>query len=177
MLRRWHNIKLWYRHKDWLAIGSNHCRWVPWGYAIRKMKSTWKLICYSWCWTRRGRREMEGRRCCQGLSLFKITWTLANQLLQHSPPDSSSELLMLMKRDWRSSPAPLTWPTTSAYNFARDSPPFADNFARARLQYEMTQHPKILPQLPGTLLELLQTAIESSRYALKLESENADALL
>ncbi|KAF8853654.1 hypothetical protein BDZ45DRAFT_677539 [Acephala macrosclerotiorum] len=49
-------------------------------------------------------------------------------------------------------------------------------YNKARLQYEMTQHPKIRPQLPGTLLELLQTAIESSRYALKLDSDNADAL-
>ncbi|KAE8440985.1 hypothetical protein EG329_006122 [Mollisiaceae sp. DMI_Dod_QoI] len=49
-------------------------------------------------------------------------------------------------------------------------------YNKARLQYEITQHPKLLQQLPGTLLELLQTAIESSRYALKLNSENADAL-
>lgn len=52
-----------------------------------------------------------------------------------------------------------------------------DKLARARLQYELTQHPKLLQQLPGSLLELLQTAIESSRYALKLNGQNADVLL
>lgn len=49
--------------------------------------------------------------------------------------------------------------------------------SRARVQYELTQHPKLLKQLPGTLLELLQTALESSRYALKLNPENVDVLL
>jgi len=48
---------------------------------------------------------------------------------------------------------------------------------RARVQYELTQHPKLLKELPGTLLELLQTALESSRYALKLNPENVDVLL
>ncbi|KAH8747710.1 hypothetical protein BGZ57DRAFT_916578 [Hyaloscypha finlandica] len=49
-------------------------------------------------------------------------------------------------------------------------------YNKARLQYELTQHPKLLQQLPGSLLELLQTAIESSRYALKLNEQNADVL-
>ncbi|PMD13400.1 hypothetical protein NA56DRAFT_712151 [Hyaloscypha hepaticicola] len=49
-------------------------------------------------------------------------------------------------------------------------------YNKARLQYELTQHPKLLQQLPGSLLELLQTAIESSRYALKLNGQNADVL-
>ena len=49
--------------------------------------------------------------------------------------------------------------------------------ARARVQYELTQHPRLLEQLPGTLLELLQTALESSRYALSLKQDNADVLL
>ncbi|KAE9379636.1 hypothetical protein N431DRAFT_434565 [Stipitochalara longipes BDJ] len=49
-------------------------------------------------------------------------------------------------------------------------------YNKARLQYELTQHPKLLQQLPGSLLELLQTAIESSKYALKLNEQNADVL-
>ncbi|PMD34398.1 hypothetical protein L207DRAFT_534731 [Hyaloscypha variabilis F] len=49
-------------------------------------------------------------------------------------------------------------------------------YNKARLQYEITQYPKLLQQLPGSLLELLQTAIESSKYALKLNEQNADVL-
>jgi hypothetical protein len=49
--------------------------------------------------------------------------------------------------------------------------------ARARVQYELTQHPKLTAQLPGTLLELLRTALDSSRVALILNQDNADALL
>jgi hypothetical protein len=48
---------------------------------------------------------------------------------------------------------------------------------RARVQYELTQHPRLLAQLPGTLLDLLKTALESSRYALSLNQDNADVLL
>lgn len=50
-------------------------------------------------------------------------------------------------------------------------------YNKARLQYDLTQHPKILAQLPGSLIELLSTALESSRIALKLKGDNADALL
>jgi hypothetical protein len=49
--------------------------------------------------------------------------------------------------------------------------------ARARVQYELTQHPRLLVQLPGSLLDLLKTALESSRYALALKQDNADVLL
>lgn len=45
------------------------------------------------------------------------------------------------------------------------------------MQYELTQHPRLLEKLPGTLLELLKTALESSRYALNLNQDNADVLL
>ncbi|KAG0646803.1 hypothetical protein D0Z07_6460 [Hyphodiscus hymeniophilus] len=47
---------------------------------------------------------------------------------------------------------------------------------KARLQYELTQHPKLLAQLPGSLLDLLQTALESSRNALSLKQDNPDVL-
>ncbi|KAL5327071.1 hypothetical protein ACEPPN_004762 [Leptodophora sp. 'Broadleaf-Isolate-01'] len=49
-------------------------------------------------------------------------------------------------------------------------------YNKARVQYELTQHPKLLQQLPGSLLDLLQTALTSSKYALSLNGENADAL-
>jgi hypothetical protein len=48
---------------------------------------------------------------------------------------------------------------------------------RARVQYELTQHPKLLGQLPGDLVDLLTTALESSRYALALKQDNADIFL
>jgi hypothetical protein len=48
---------------------------------------------------------------------------------------------------------------------------------RARVQYELTQHPKLLAQLPGSLLDLLQTALESSRFAMSLNPDNPDVLL
>ncbi|KAH7360415.1 hypothetical protein BKA65DRAFT_184467 [Rhexocercosporidium sp. MPI-PUGE-AT-0058] len=49
-------------------------------------------------------------------------------------------------------------------------------YNKARVQYEFTQHPKLLQQLPGSLLDLLQTALTSSKYALSLNGDNADAL-
>jgi hypothetical protein len=52
-----------------------------------------------------------------------------------------------------------------------------DNRTRARVQYELTQHPKLLAQLSGSLLEVLQTALESSRYAMSLNPDNPDVLL
>lgn len=45
------------------------------------------------------------------------------------------------------------------------------------MQYELTQYPKLLAQLPGDLVALLTTALESSRYALALKQDNADVLL
>jgi hypothetical protein len=49
--------------------------------------------------------------------------------------------------------------------------------SRARVQYELTQHPRLVAQLPGTLTDLLKTALESSRLALSLNQDNADVLL
>ncbi|PBP24329.1 hypothetical protein BUE80_DR004650 [Diplocarpon rosae] len=49
-------------------------------------------------------------------------------------------------------------------------------YNKARVQYELTQHPKLLKQLPGSLTDLLKTALDSSKYALSLNCENADVL-
>ncbi|KAH6682068.1 hypothetical protein B0J14DRAFT_229858 [Halenospora varia] len=49
-------------------------------------------------------------------------------------------------------------------------------YNKARVQYELTQYPKLLKQLPGSLLDLLKTALDSSRYALKVQGDDADAL-
>lgn len=49
-------------------------------------------------------------------------------------------------------------------------------YNKARVQYELTQHPKLAAQLPSTLLDLLATALQSSRYALGLKQDNADVL-
>jgi len=49
-------------------------------------------------------------------------------------------------------------------------------YNKCRVQYELTQYPKLLAQLPGTLIELLETALESSRYALSLKQDNAEVL-
>ncbi len=40
----------------------------------------------------------------------------------------------------------------------------------------MTQHPKLRGQLPGSMLDLLNAALESSRRALSLEQDDADTL-
>lgn len=48
---------------------------------------------------------------------------------------------------------------------------------RARVQYELTQHPKLANELPAPLIDLLSTALQSSRAALALNGENADVLL
>lgn len=41
----------------------------------------------------------------------------------------------------------------------------------------MTQHPKLRGQLPGSMLDLLNAALESSRRALNLKQDDADTLL
>ncbi|RLL99075.1 hypothetical protein CFD26_107112 [Aspergillus turcosus] len=49
-------------------------------------------------------------------------------------------------------------------------------YNKARLQYEITQHPKLAAQLSAPLLDALQIALQSHREALNLEQDNADAL-
>lgn len=47
---------------------------------------------------------------------------------------------------------------------------------RARVQYEMTQHPKLATQLPASLVDILQIALQSHREALVLQQDNTDIL-
>ncbi|CAG8949410.1 hypothetical protein HYFRA_00005039 [Hymenoscyphus fraxineus] len=49
-------------------------------------------------------------------------------------------------------------------------------YNKARVQYELTQNPKLLKQLQWPGMQLLQTALDSSRYALNLNSNDADVL-
>ncbi|KAJ5698301.1 hypothetical protein N7462_000306 [Penicillium macrosclerotiorum] len=49
-------------------------------------------------------------------------------------------------------------------------------YNKARVQYEITQHPKLAAQLPAPQAELLQIALQSHRDALRLEQDNADVL-
>ncbi|KAI1005776.1 hypothetical protein K3495_g2445 [Podosphaera aphanis] len=49
-------------------------------------------------------------------------------------------------------------------------------YNKARTQYELTQHPKLMRQLPDTTLELLNKALASSKYALGLQPEIPDIL-
>ncbi|KAJ5833182.1 hypothetical protein N7474_001493 [Penicillium riverlandense] len=49
-------------------------------------------------------------------------------------------------------------------------------YNKARVQYEITQHPKLAAQLPAPQGDLLQIALESHRAALKLDQDNADVL-
>ncbi|OBT40975.1 hypothetical protein VE00_09492 [Pseudogymnoascus sp. WSF 3629] len=57
---------------------------------------------------------------------------------------------------------------------------FPDSFDlaynKARVQYEITQHPKLRGQLPGNLLDLLHVALESSRRALSLKQDDPDVI-
>ncbi|KAI9742795.1 MAG: hypothetical protein M1818_003524 [Claussenomyces sp. TS43310] len=49
-------------------------------------------------------------------------------------------------------------------------------YNKARVQYELTQHPKLAARLAGPLPDLLRTALVASRYALHLNQDNADVL-
>ncbi|MCJ1251203.1 hypothetical protein MMC30_008434 [Trapelia coarctata] len=49
-------------------------------------------------------------------------------------------------------------------------------YNKARLQYEISQQLRLLEQLPTPLVELLQLAVESHRYALAQKQDDADAL-
>ncbi|KFZ11037.1 hypothetical protein V502_07787 [Pseudogymnoascus sp. VKM F-4520 (FW-2644)] len=57
---------------------------------------------------------------------------------------------------------------------------FPDSFDlaynKARVQYEITQHPKLRGELPGNLLDLLHVALESSRLALTLKQDDPDVI-
>ncbi|KAA6416174.1 MAG: hypothetical protein FRX48_00894 [Lasallia pustulata] len=49
-------------------------------------------------------------------------------------------------------------------------------YNKARVQYEITQNPRLASQLPTPLIHLLQIALDSNRYAVTLNQENADGL-
>lgn len=49
-------------------------------------------------------------------------------------------------------------------------------YNKARLEFDLSQQPSLVPKLPGPLIELLKQALESHRYALRLNEENADVL-
>jgi len=49
--------------------------------------------------------------------------------------------------------------------------------SRARLQYELAQQPRLLAFMPFSLMDLLQLALESHRYALDIKQDNPDLLL
>ncbi|KAJ0413047.1 hypothetical protein BJY00DRAFT_320191 [Aspergillus carlsbadensis] len=56
--------------------------------------------------------------------------------------------------------------------------PYAFDLAynKARVQYEITQHPRLAAQLSAPLGEMLRVALHSHREALQLEQDNADAI-
>ncbi|OKL59707.1 hypothetical protein UA08_05139 [Talaromyces atroroseus] len=49
-------------------------------------------------------------------------------------------------------------------------------YNKARVQYEITQHPKLATQLPAPQMKILQIALQSHRDALVLDQDNADVL-
>ncbi|OAX80616.1 hypothetical protein ACJ72_05048 [Emergomyces africanus] len=49
-------------------------------------------------------------------------------------------------------------------------------YNKARIQYEITQHPKLATQLPAPLVEILHIALKSHRHALTLQQDNAEIL-
>lgn len=49
--------------------------------------------------------------------------------------------------------------------------------ARARLQFDVAQQPRLLAHLPFSSVDLLQLALESHRYALDIRQDNPDLLL
>ncbi|KAJ5715917.1 uncharacterized protein N7483_013098 [Penicillium malachiteum] len=49
-------------------------------------------------------------------------------------------------------------------------------YNKARVQYEITQHPKLAAQLPSPQAEILQQALQSHRDALHMDQDNPDVL-
>ncbi|GAB7343913.1 hypothetical protein MBLNU457_1868t1 [Dothideomycetes sp. NU457] len=49
-------------------------------------------------------------------------------------------------------------------------------YNKARLELELSQQPKLVSKLPLTLIQLLQQAVASHRYALRLDKANVDIL-
>lgn len=59
---------------------------------------------------------------------------------------------------------------------AKHSSNFDLAYNKARLELELSQQPKLVSKLPLTLIQLLQQAVASHRYALHLDKENVDVL-
>lgn len=83
---------------------------------------------------------------------------------------------MHMTLDFRGSLVLLTYHTTSEMQLSSVYGKSLKIF-RARLQYEVSQQPRLLECLPTPLIELLQTALDSHRLALTIDQDNADLLL
>ncbi|EEH34634.1 hypothetical protein PAAG_05683 [Paracoccidioides lutzii Pb01] len=49
-------------------------------------------------------------------------------------------------------------------------------YNKARIQYRITQHPKLVTQLTAPIVEILHIALKSHRHALALQQDNADIL-
>ncbi|PGH09356.1 hypothetical protein GX51_00799 [Blastomyces parvus] len=49
-------------------------------------------------------------------------------------------------------------------------------YNKARIQFEITQHPKLVTQLPAPAVEILHIALKSHRHALALQQDNAEIL-
>ena len=84
---------------------------------------------------------------------------------------------MRMMPDFRSSLDLLTYHTTSEMQACLLSLGSVAENIRARLQYEISQQPRLLERLSTPLLELLQTTLDSHRLALTINQDNADLLL
>lgn len=72
---------------------------------------------------------------------------------------------------------PLTLRTTGKICSPCPNPVQGLTDKRARLQYGIAQQPRLQQNLPGSLVDLLRTALNSHRYALELNQANADLLL
>lgn len=84
--------------------------------------------------------------------------------------------MIAIKKRWGSFLLHSTWLTISESARTVKGEGTDNAVNRARVQYELTQYSKLPAQLPGTLIELLETALTSSRYALNLKQDNAEAL-
>lgn len=77
----------------------------------------------------------------------------------------------------RFSPCPQILPTIGNCSTGQGVLGLNIRLSSARLQYEMTQQPRLLTHLEKPLLELLQRALEAHKVALNLDQDNADILL
>lgn len=105
---------------------------------------------------------MKDCRNIQGLLTWLTTSTCTSQITRQA---LELEILFHCKNISTSPPSPI---------HASRIP--ADITTRARVQYEVTQHPKLAAQLPAPQAEILEVALQSHREALYLEQDNADAL-